>query len=68
MLYEINVDDSYEVPAGELSPEQYLEFVLNKAAESYMKQYNAADKKGGIEAACTAYNAALPTPSEQPAE
>ena len=58
--YTIAVADAYEVPAGSLTSAQYVTFVMNKAAESYMNQYNTADVNAGIDAACAAYNAALP--------
>lgn len=63
--YTIAIDDAYVVPAGPLTPAQYMNFVCNMASESYMKQYGTADKEAGIEAACAAYNANLP---QEPAE
>jgi len=35
---------------------------MNRAAESYMAQYKTATVNEGIQAACDAYNAALPVP------
>lgn len=58
--YTVLVDDAYAVPEGPLTAAQYVDFVMNRAAESYMKQYGAADVNAGIQAACDAYNAALP--------
>ena len=40
--------------------EDYINFVLNKAAESYQKQYNTNTVEDGITAAREAYNNALP--------
>ncbi len=61
--YAITIDDDYQVPEGPLTAAQYVAFVMNRAAESYQAQYGAADAEAGIQAACDAYNAALP---EQP--
>lgn len=58
-MYSINITDNYEVPAGELTKEQYVEFVMNRAAESYQKQYATEDVGSGIQAACDAYNATV---------
>lgn len=55
--YVIQIDDQYTVPEGTLTVEQYVTFVMNRAAESYMKQYGTADVTTGIQAACDAYNA-----------
>jgi len=63
--YTITIDDAYTVPEGALTKEQYVTFVMNKAAESYQKSYGTADFETGIQAACDAYNAALP---EEPVE
>lgn len=64
--YTIAIDDAYEVPTGEMTKEQYVNFVMNKAAESYKNSYGAADFETGIQAACDTYNAALP--EDAPAE
>lgn len=66
--YTIVVDDAYVAPEGQLTKEQYLNFVMNKAAESYRNQYKVATFEDGVQAACDAYNAALPAPAEVPAE
>ena len=58
--YTIAIVDGYVVPEGALTKEQYVEFVMNRAAESYQIQYGTATTDGGIQAACDAYNAALP--------
>lgn len=62
-MYNVNIDDNYTVPEGELTKEQYVEFVMNMAAESYTKQYNTASKEAGIQAALDKYNESV-----QPAE
>ena len=61
--YTITIDDDYVTPEGALTKEQYVAFVINKAAESYKNSYGTADFDSGIQAALDAYNAALP---EQP--
>lgn len=58
--YTIDVVENYTPPAGPLTADQYVDFVMNRAAESYMKQYNVATPDEGIQAACDAYNATLP--------
>jgi hypothetical protein len=60
--YAVQVTDSYVVPEGPLDATQYVNFVMNRAAESYMAQYGTATVNEGIQAACDAYNAALPVP------
>jgi hypothetical protein len=61
MTYTINITPGvYPQPTGPLTKEQYLAFILNRAAESYQSQYNAASKEDGIQAACDAFNASLP--------
>ena len=62
--YTLTIADDYETPAGALTKAQYVEFVMNHAAESYQKQYGTADKESGIQAACDAYNASLPPEQE----
>jgi hypothetical protein len=57
--YAVVIDDAYVVPDGALTKEQYVNFVMNRAAESYQRQYNTATVDDGIGAACDAYNAAL---------
>jgi non-canonical (house-cleaning) NTP pyrophosphatase len=58
--YVINIEDTYEVPQGPLNNQQYVVFVMNRAAESYRNQYNTLDFETGITAARTAYNDSLP--------
>ena len=65
--YTIPVADDYTAPEGALTTNtDYMTFVMNRAAESYMNQYGTATVEEGITAAREAYNAALPqeTPSE----
>lgn len=62
--YTIAIVDGYVTPEGALTKEQYVEFVMNKAAESYQIQYGTATTDDGIQAACDAYNAALPVSGE----
>lgn len=61
--YTIVIDDAYVIPGGALTKEQYVNYVMNYAAESYMKQYKTADVDSGIQAATDAYNASLPPAS-----
>ena len=68
--YAIQVIDGYVVPEGPLDADQYVDFVMNRAAESYMAQYKTTTVNEGIQAACDAYNASLPVPvppTEEPA-
>lgn len=60
MIYAINITDDYTPPEGPLSAEQYVEFVMNRAAESYKVQYKTDTVNEGIQAATDAYNASLP--------
>ena len=60
MNYTIDIRDDYTVPAGPLTAEQYVEFVMNRAAESYKVQYKTDTVNEGIQAATDAYNASLP--------
>lgn len=59
--YSIEIVDGYVTTEGALTKEQYVNFVMNKAAESYMKQYGTATTDEGVQAACDAYNTALPS-------
>jgi len=54
--YTLTIDDDYAIPEGELTKEQYVNFVMNKAAESYKNSYGTADFDSGIQAALDAYN------------
>ena len=61
--YTLDIRDDYIVPEGALTKSQYIEFVMNSASESYMKQYGTQDRESGIQAACDAYNSSLPVVS-----
>lgn len=58
--FSVVIDDDYTAPAGHLSPAQYVTYVMNMAARSYQSQYKSASALDGIDAACAAYNVALP--------
>ena len=62
--YTIDIVDGYVTPEGALTKEQYVEFVMNRAAESYQIQYGTATTDDGIQVACDAYNAVLPAAQE----
>ena len=64
--YNVVIDDDYVIPVGDLTKEQYVTYVMNYAAESYMKQYKTATVNDGIQAATDAYNASLPAPTPTP--
>jgi hypothetical protein len=57
--YTVTIVADYEPPAGPMTKEQYLNFVMNRAAESYMRQYGTPDPDSGIQAAADVYNAGL---------
>lgn len=57
--YTIEIVDGYVTPEGQLTKWKYVEFVMNKAAESYQNQYGTATTDDGIQAACDAYNAVI---------
>jgi len=58
--YTIEITDDYVVPIGELTTnEEYLDFVINKAAESYQRQYSTVTVEEGITAARKVYNASV---------
>ena len=61
-IYAINIVPDYEAPPGPLDAEQYVDFVMNRAAQSYMIQYGCNTPDEGIQAACDAYNSSLPQP------
>lgn len=52
-------------PTSPLTKEQYIDWVVNRAAESYQSQYGTASKEDGIQAACDAFNASLPPPPSE---
>ena len=58
--YTVTIEDGYVVPEGPLATnDDYITFVMNRAAESYMNQYGTANVEDGVTAAREAYNAAL---------
>lgn len=60
MTYTIDILDGYVTPVGPFATNaDYLRFVMNKAVESYKKQYFTANVEDGITAAREAYNADL---------
>ena len=62
--YDVAIDDDYVPPTEPiLTNDEYVDFVMNMAAQSYMKQYNTANYDDGITAAREAYNANLPAPT-----
>lgn len=65
-MYQINLIDGYVVPEGTLTEEQYVNFVMNMACQSYMKQYNAANVEDGLAMAVMAYNGSIPEPTPVP--
>lgn len=66
--YTITIEDDYATPEGPFADnDAYLTFVLNKAAESYMRQYSTATVDEGITAAREAYNSSLPSQDTDPA-
>ena len=60
MIYTIDIRDDYTPPEGPLDAQKYVEFVMNRAAESYQNQYGTATANEGVQAATDAYNATLP--------
>lgn len=58
--YTVTISDDYTPPSGPLNDSQYVNMVMNRAAQSYQAQYKTANTQQGIEAACAAYNADLP--------
>lgn len=57
----ITIDPDYTLPEGDLTDAQYLAFVLNMAAQSYARQYQAPGgppltPEQGIAAARAAFN------------
>ena len=59
--YTIYIDDYYVPPVGPISTnDEYVNFVMNMAAQSYKRQYSTPTSEDGITAAREAYNAGLP--------
>ena len=61
-MYQINLVENYVVPEGQLTNEQYVDFVMNMACRSYMNQYNVATPEEGLTAARDAYNSNVVVP------
>lgn len=64
MIYNIDIRDDYSVPAGPLTKEQYVEFVMNRAAESYKNRYSVDSFDAGVTAACDVYNQSVTPPAD----
>lgn len=58
-MYQINLENDYVVPEGQLTNEQYINFVMNMAAKNYMNQYNQPTPEDGLAAARVAYNESI---------
>ena len=69
--YTVQIVDDYVAPTTPLATnEDYVDFVMNMAAQSYMHQYGTKTADEGITAAREAFNASLPVaevPVEEPA-
>lgn len=64
-IYTVDVTpDVFPQPTAPLTAAEYINFVVNRAAESYMSQYGSASKEEGIVAACDAFNASIPPQPE----
>lgn len=67
MTYTVTIVPDFPQPTVQLATnEEYVNFVMNMAAQSYMNQYNTATPEDGITAAREAFNATLP-PAPTPA-
>lgn len=64
MKVSVNITDAYEPTGESLTPSQYVNFVMNMAAKSYMSQYKTNTVDEGVDAACQAYNDSLPPKAE----
>lgn len=61
MKYTVTTVADYVQPTTPLATDgEYVNMVMNMAAQSYMNQYGAATPDAGITAAREAFNAALP--------
>jgi hypothetical protein len=64
--YTIAIEDGYEAPTKPLATNgEYVTFVMNMAAASYMNQYGTKTVEEGLTAAREAFNAGLPAPVEE---
>lgn len=61
MKYTVTTVADYVQPTTPIATDgEYVNMVMNMAAQSYMNQYGTANVEDGITAARDAYNAALP--------
>ena len=59
--YTIQIVDGFVTPTAPLATnEEYVDFVMNMAAQSYMNQYDTQTTDEGVTAAREAFNASLP--------
>ncbi len=64
MQVQIELDAAFEAPTEPLATNaDYVGFVMNMAAKSYMQQFGAATIEDGLTAAREAFNASLPEPA-----
>ena len=63
MVYELTIEDSYELPITTFETNQeYLNFVVNMASKSYKSQYQTDTVEEGITKAREAYNSTVVIP------
>ena len=55
VTYTVTLDENYAVPETHLTAEEYVNFVMNHAAKSYMNRYSTSFADA-VQAACDAYN------------
>lgn len=60
MLYTVDIRDDYTAPEGPMDAAQYIDFVVNRAAQSYQRQYGTENVNAGVRAACDAFNGQSP--------
>ena len=70
MTYTVTIVPDFPQPTVQLATnEEYVNFVMNMAAQSYMNQYGTATPEDGITAARNALNATLPpAPTPEPVQ
>jgi hypothetical protein len=59
---QVTIDTNVTTPGPFTTDQEYCQFVMSMAAQSYMNQYSTATTDEGITAAREAYNASLPEP------
>lgn len=65
ITYTISITNDYTPPQGVFATnEDYMTFVMNRAAQSYQVQYGTTTVEEGITAARAAYNATQETTNE----